>query len=296
MTGSSREGDAMARMLNCRYELQYLIGTGEIAEVYVAHDRMLGRSVVVKRLREQLVGDAVANERLRREAFALAQLESPRVVGIHDVGSDGGLSYLVLTRIHGFTLEDEIRRVGPTSAVRACRLAIDMLSGLAAIHARGLVHRDLKPTNVMIDLDDRAVLLDLGIALHRRRHPLTPPGFAAGTPAYMAPEQLEERRIDSRTDLYQVGLLLVYLTTGAEIDRNASEHTLPELPGPLRDVVVRAIAPVAARYPSTAAMMAAVTAVMRSLRANPPPARAEQIWDDDRTSPLHRPLALEATG
>jgi len=164
-----------------------------------------------------------------------------------------------------------VERFGPLGPERACRISLDVLSGLGAIHARNLVHRDLKPANVMLDLDDRAILLDLGIARHPRKRSLTPPGFAAGTPAYMAPEQLAMAALDARVDIYQLGILLVYLTTGVELDRESGHEALFRLPDPLIDVALRAIAPAGARYASTEAMMSAVSSAMRALARTRPP-------------------------
>ena len=233
-----------------------------MADVYAALDMALQRLVVVKRLHPELAGDPLATERLRREGEALAGIGSRHVVALHDVGAD----YLVLERIHGLTLEQELERFGPLRPDRACRIALDVLAGLSAIHERNLVHRDLKPANVMLDLEDRAILLDLGIARHPRQRRLTPPGFAAGTPAYMAPEQVElASALDARVDIYQLGVLLVLATTGIELDREHGHEALFKLPGPLIDVALRAIAPAGVRFPSTAAMEHAVVEAMRAL-------------------------------
>jgi serine/threonine protein kinase len=165
-----------------------------------------------------------------------------------------------MERIHGATLEQEVERFGPVETARACRIALDVLSGLAAIHNRGLVHRDIKPSNVMLDLDDRAVLLDLGVALHRRKRPLTPLGMATGTPEFMAPEQLEAARLDGRTDLYQLGRILVYLVTGCD-DEHDVELTLAKMTPALREIARRATAPIGERYQSADQMRAALVAL-----------------------------------
>jgi len=232
-----------------------------MSDVYAAFDSALVRPVVVKRLHPELSRDPLAIERLRREGQALRAIGSRHVVALHDTGSD----YLVLERIHGLTLEQELERFGPLRPDRACRIVLDVLAGLSAIHARNLLHRDLKPANVMLDLEDRAVLLDLGIARHPRQRRLTPPGFAAGTPAYMAPEQVALAALDERVDIYQLGVLLVYVTTGIELDRERGHEALFQLPGPLIDVALRAIAPAGVRFPSTAAMEHAVVDAMRAL-------------------------------
>src|SRR5262249_59511838 len=108
---------------------------------------------------------------------------------------------------------------GASAAARACRIARDILAGLTAIHASGLVHRDLKASNVVLDRSERAVLLDLGAALHLRRRSLTAPGTLLGTPECMAPEQLAQIPLDGRADLFQLGLILIYLVTGTMAGR-----------------------------------------------------------------------------
>jgi serine/threonine protein kinase len=155
--------------------------------------------------------------------------------------------FLVMQRLRGRTLDDEISANGPVTPARACRIARDILAGLAEIHARGLVHRDLKASNLLIDQTERAVLLDLGAALHPRRRPLTVPGTVLGTPECMAPEQLEQGSLDGRVDLYQLGLILVYLLSGVMTAGGVDPRTLA-IPSALREVILRARAPVDERY------------------------------------------------
>jgi len=135
-----------------------------MADVHLAYDRARDRTVAVKMLQAPLAACPDANERMRREAVALASIRSPHVVKLHEILIEQGTFYLVLERLHGLTVEQELKRFGMIPAARACLIALDILSGLGAIHNKGLVHRDLKPSNVILDLEDRAVLLDLGIA------------------------------------------------------------------------------------------------------------------------------------
>ena len=176
------------RLLNHRYELRYQISNGGMTEVHAAYDRTLEHSVVVKLLKEQFANDRLANERLRREGEALAAIASPRVVALYDIGLEGDRVFLVLERIHGLTLEQELRRFGPICPPRASSIALDVLAGLNAIHKRGFVHRNLAPSNVIVDFDDRAVLLDLGVA--------------------------DSTITDARIDLSQLVNLVAYMTTG----------------------------------------------------------------------------------
>jgi serine/threonine-protein kinase len=236
-----------------RYSLITLIGRGGMAEVYEAYDRQLERIVAIKRPRSDAPRDAMVSERLHREGLALASIDSPRVVAIHDIGFTTSGVFLVMQRLHGRTLEDEITRNGPVTPARACRIARDILAGIAEIHERGLVHRDLKASNVLLDGSERAVLLDLGAALHPRRRPLTAPGTVLGTPECMAPEQLEQGALDGRVDLFQLGLILVYVLSGASAVATVDPRSLP-IPSALRDVIQRARAPIDERYGCAAEM------------------------------------------
>lgn len=240
-------------MLVGRYSLTSLIGRGGMAEVFEAHDSQLERIVAIKRPRADAPREAQVSERLHREALALAAIDSPRVVGIHDVGFTASGVFLVMQRLHGRTLDVEIGRKGPVTPARACRIARDILAGLTEIHATGLVHRDLKASNVLLDHHDRAVLLDLGAALHPRRRPLTAPGTVLGTPGCMAPEQLEQGALDGRVDLFQLGLILVYLLTGVMEAGSIDPRSLA-IPSALREVINRSRAPVDERYATTAEM------------------------------------------
>jgi serine/threonine protein kinase len=236
-----------------RYEIAELIGRGGMAEVFAANDRRLGRGVAIKRPRRDVVVDAAISDRLQREASALAAIESRHVVAIHDAGTTDDGVYLVMQRLYGRTLDVELERAGPFTPARACRIGRDILAGLAAVHGSCLVHRDLKASNVLIDRTDRAVLLDLGAALHPRKRRLTEPGTVLGTPACLAPEQLAEEPLDGRVDLFQLGLILIFLVTGAMVGPGFDLSTLA-VPPAMREVIARALAPVAARYTSAADM------------------------------------------
>jgi serine/threonine protein kinase len=255
-------------LLAGRYELLSLLGCGGMAEVFAARDRMLERMVAVKRPRHDTGDDAEISERLQREAIALASIDSPHVVAIHDVGVTPRGVYLVMQRLFGRTLDEEIGAYGPVSAAHACRIARDILAGLAAIHAGGLVHRDLKASNVLLDRDDRAVLLDLGAALHLRRRSLTAPGTLLGTPECMAPEQLAQGRLDGRVDLFQLGLILIYLVTGT-MAQSAVDPTQLAIPPALREVIARALAPVDARYASAGEMRGALDQALARCTLDP---------------------------
>ena len=271
---------AERELLAGRYEILSLLGSGGMSEVFAGRDRILERMVAVKRPRRD-TSVAEISERLQREAIALASIDSPNVVAIHDVGATEHGVYLVMQRLFGRTLDEEISAHGPMSAARACRIARDILAGLAAIHASGLVHRDLKASNVVldrretgggaphgIDRGDRAVLLDLGAALHLRRRSLTAPGTLLGTPECMAPEQLAQGALDGRADLFQLGLILIYLVTGT-MAGSAVDPTELAIPPALREVIARALAPVDARYASADEMRGALDQALAACTLEP---------------------------
>ena len=301
-------------VIDARYEITSLIGRGGMAEVYAARDRKLERAVAIKRPRRD-VDDTAISDRLQREALALAGIDSPHVVAVHDVGTTPQGVYLVMQRLYGRTLDVEIEQYGPVNPARACRIAHDILTGLAAIHASGLIHRDLKPSNVLINerseatgggdpagcaggaggraprginRRDHAVLLDLGAALHPRKRPLTAPGTVLGTPECLAPEQLTHGPIDARVDLFQLGLMLIFLLTGRMARRAVDPRTFA-LPQALREVIARALAPVGARYASAVEMRRALDQALAAFTLEPIepviPSRPTLRWPE----PIPRP-------
>jgi len=277
-------------VLGGRYELTSLLGRGGMAEVFAAYDRELERIVAIKRPRHDMPDDAVISDRLRREAIALATIDSPHVVAIHDVGYVQGSVFLVMQLLCGRTLEQELER-GPVTPARACRIARDVLAGLSAIHASGLVHRDLKASNVLLDGNDRAVLLDLGAALHPRRRHLTAPGTVLGTPECMAPEQREQRPLDGRVDLFQLGLILIHLVTGVRADC-AVDPTRLMIPRALREVIIRALSPVGERYASTSQMQRALDSALAGCTLEPVepvvPSKRTRRWPEGIVPPRTR--------
>jgi serine/threonine-protein kinase len=261
-----------------RYELTTIIGRGQSAEVWSAYDRQLERVVAIKQARADVPGETVTSERLRREAIALAAIESPHVAEVYDVGLGDNGVYVVMRRFTGRTLADELTRQGPVTPARACRIAGDILAGLAAIHATGLCHRDLKPSNVLIDRDDRAVLLDLGAALHPRVRPAVAEDDG---PIDVAPDELDAGASDPRGDLLQLGLLLIFLVTG-ELPRAAIDASQLAVPAALRAVIARALAPLPMRFPSTLLMAQALDQALAVCMLEPfePPAKPTRRWPE----------------
>jgi len=278
-------GDALVgQVLDGRYEVLGFMAEGGYGAVFRARQRPLGRDVALKVVHTH--APAVHHERLQREARVLASLDHPRVVPVHDGGVlPDGRPYLVESFIEGRTLGRILRRDGPLVPARVASLAGQLLDGLSAVHRLGVVHRDVKPGNIMITAhrDQEALrLIDFGIA--RSASPdsametLTVQGLVIGSPSYMAPEQIMGGTVGPAADLYAVGVVLFEMLAGCvpfkggsvvETLRAHLEQPLPALPasvpGPLRRVVARALAKSPAeRFESADAMLEALNASMAS--------------------------------
>lgn len=259
-----QSSSSLIEVLDQRYELRRHLGTGGCGDVYAAWDRLLKRFVTVKRLRPDAT-DPQARERFRREAVTLAEVDCDRVVRILDFRITRDDCYQVLEYIPGRSLDVEVEVRGPLPAPHALRVARDVLQGLAQLHALDITHRDIKPGNVLIGDDGRATLLDLGTARTPRRRPITPVTHTIGTPIYMAPEQRRSSHVDGRTDLYQLGLLLLYAVTAIEAETDDEILLALERVDPrITDVVTRALAPLEERFQSANEMLAVVEAAMRT--------------------------------
>jgi serine/threonine protein kinase/Tol biopolymer transport system component len=204
------------------YEIQSALGVGGMGEVYMALDTRLDRAVAIKVLRAHLADDPHRRARFEREARLISQLNHPHICTLYDVGHDTGTEYLVVEYLQGQTLAERLRK-GPLPLAQSLELAIQIAGALDAAHRQGIVHRDLKPANVM-QTKSGAKLLDFGIARMTMASPiaadraagptLTAEGTLLGTPHYMAPEQLEGRDADARSDVFAFGATLYEMLTG----------------------------------------------------------------------------------
>jgi eukaryotic-like serine/threonine-protein kinase len=208
------ELSALRLATGTRYTIVRRLGSGGMAHVYLATQAILGRTVVVKVLHKQLAQDKEMRERFRREAEAAARLVHPQICPITDHGALGDVEYLVMPYFGGASLADLLVRQKTVPPVRAAAIAAQVATGLDYAHRRGVVHRDVKPDNVLFDEDGNAVLTDFGIATARFHTRMTATGRAMGTPHYMSPEQAMGRLVDGRSDLYAVGLLLYEMLLG----------------------------------------------------------------------------------
>ncbi|WP_416980546.1 PASTA domain-containing protein [Streptomyces sp. T028] len=200
-----------------RYELRLLLGSGGMAEVHLAHDLRLDRSVAVKTLRTDLAYDPALQERFRREAQSTASLNHPAIAAVYDTGEHlsygAQLPYLVMEYVEGTTLREALHSGPPLTVERALEVTAGVLEALAHSHQHGIVHRDIKPANVMMTWSGQVKVMDFGIARDTRDVGMTQTSMVIGTAQYLSPEQAMGHATDARSDLYSVGCLLYELLT-----------------------------------------------------------------------------------
>jgi tRNA A-37 threonylcarbamoyl transferase component Bud32 len=207
-------GTVIGTLLNGRFRLDEKIGSGGMSTVYRAYDTTLERWVAIKSMHRDISTDPDQLERFRREARAVARLSHPHVVNVIDFGEDDGSPYIVLELVEGETLKQRIRREGRLSVDEAIAYAIEIGRALDAAHAAQLVHRDIKPQNVLIDHEGRAKVTDFGIARSLEVHGLTATGRVLGTTDYVAPEQALGHEVTEQSDVYSLGIVLYEMLAG----------------------------------------------------------------------------------
>ncbi|MGI8607538.1 MAG: protein kinase domain-containing protein [Gaiellaceae bacterium] len=288
-----------------RYELRELAGSGGMSSVYRAYDRLLERLVAIKVLHEEYSQDPEYVERFRREAQAIARLSHPNIVTVIDRGEHEDRQYIVFEHVAGENLKEAVQRLGPLPVRRALALAYQAARGLAFAHQNGVVHRDVKPQNVLIDAEGTAKVTDFGIARSlEREDDITETGMVLGTSDYLAPEQAAGQRVDACSDQYSLGALLYELLAGdvpypaPNVVTAALRHlndpvpsvrsARPEISPRVDAVVRRAMAKRPEdRYPTTDALIAALEACMLE-------ERQEGVADDGRTEILQSPSPASA--
>jgi serine/threonine-protein kinase len=198
------------------YVLDQKIGQGGMGEVWSAVHSVLQRPVAIKGMGAQTAADPQLRERFLQEARAQARLQHPRVLGVIDAFQEGGVDYLVMPLVAGRSLAERLTEArGPLPPAEALRIAADILDGLAAAHQRGIIHRDVKPSNILLDGEGRAYLTDFGIALLVGQDRLTRTGISLGTPYYMSPEQIRDpKTIDQRSDVYSAACVIYEMLAG----------------------------------------------------------------------------------
>ncbi len=280
-----------------RYELVRPLGHGAMATVDLAHDVELDRPVALKRLAENLARDEELRRRFLREARLAARLAHPNVVRVFDVGEDDGRPFIAMEYVEGETLAELVARRGRLPAGEAATLGIQICAGLAAAHAAGLVHRDVKPQNLLLSTDGVLKLGDFGIAAGHEGTRLTLAGTVLGTAGYLAPEQARGEQVTAAADIYAVGAVLYELLTGEPSRTVGSPAELgseddfeppdlagrvPDAPPELVAAVMSCLSPHPEDRPPTAAalarMLAPVASEAQTLSLPPDPAqRATEI-------------------
>jgi eukaryotic-like serine/threonine-protein kinase len=200
--------------LSGRYRLDAQIGSGGMSTVYRAFDANLERQVAIKLLHREIAGDSDQLERFRREARAVAQLSHPHIVGVIDAGEDEGRPYIVFEYVEGQTLKERIRQFGQLPVDESVAYAIEIARALGCAHAHAIVHRDVKPQNVLIDDEGSAKVTDFGIARSLRDDGLTADGRVLGTTDYVSPEQALGHDVNGQSDIYSLGVVLYEMLTG----------------------------------------------------------------------------------
>ncbi|MEV0298397.1 Stk1 family PASTA domain-containing Ser/Thr kinase [Nocardia sp. NPDC050710] len=289
--------------LSSRYELGEIIGFGGMSEVHKARDLRLSRDVAIKVLRADLARDPTFYLRFKREAQNAAALNHPAIVAVYDTGEaevDGGpLPYIVMEYVDGDTLRDLVRGKGPMPPRRAMEIIADVCAALDFSHKAGIVHRDMKPANIMINRAGAVKVMDFGIAraLADSSNPMTQTAAVIGTAQYLSPEQARGETVDARSDVYSVGCVLFEILTGeppftgdspvavayqhVREDPRLPSHVHPGVPRELDSVVLKAMSKNPAnRYQTAAEMRADLIRVLGGQKPSAPMV----MTDEDRTT------------
>ncbi|MYW94446.1 Stk1 family PASTA domain-containing Ser/Thr kinase [Amycolatopsis rubida] len=300
------------RLLSNRYELGDTLGYGGMSEVHHGHDVRLGREVAIKVLRADLARDPQFQERFRREAQNAAALNHPAIVAVYDTGEAntdvGPLPYIVMEYVEGRTLRDIVKTEGPLSQKRAMEVMADVCAALDFSHRHGIVHRDVKPANVMITKNGAVKVMDFGIAraMHDGQSAMTQTAAVIGTAQYLSPEQARGESVDARSDVYAAGCVLYELVTGeppftgdspvavayqhVREDPNPPSSVNPAVSPELDAVVLKALAKGPAnRYQSAAEMRSDLVRTLSGQRPSAPMVMSDdertQVMNADRRQP-----------
>ena len=303
-------GQPSGRVLAGRYALQGLVGQGGMADVELAQDQVLDRQVAVKLLHTRYADDPAFRERFKREARAAASLNHPNMVAVYDTGEEDGRPYIVMEYVAGRSLRDVLRREGVLPQ-RAAEIASDAALALHYAHERGLVHRDVKPANIMVSNEGQVKVTDFGIARAANSETVTQTAAVFGTAAYIAPEQAQGLDVDARTDVYSLGVVLYEMLTGRQpfsadsavalaykhVSEDPTRPTVlnPEISPALEAVVLKAMAKNPAnRYQTARDFQEDVQRAVQGLRVSAPSIMAyaptQALGATDRTMVAPAPV------
>jgi tRNA A-37 threonylcarbamoyl transferase component Bud32 len=278
-------------LINGRFRLDEQVGSGGMSTVYRAFDETLQRTVAIKLMHRSLSDDPQQLERFRREARAAARLSHPHVVTVIDAGEDDGHPYIVFEFVDGETLKDRIKRCGRLPVVEAVAYAVEIGRALAAAHAERLVHRDVKPQNVLIDPDGRAKVTDFGIARSLEDGGLTATGRVLGTTDYVSPEQALGEDVTAESDVYSLGIVLYEMLTG-ELPFKAESQVgvaMKHVQDPMPDVQLR-------RPEVSAALASVIDRATSKQVENRYASVDEMVWELEQALAIEAARAGEATG
>src|SRR5260370_12123911 len=280
--------DRGARVMGGRYRVAGSIGRGNMGVVWRARDELLGRDVAVKEIRLPAdLSEAERNnlcQRTLREARSVARLSHPAVATVYDVVEEFGRPWIVMELIHGCRLERGIKKQGPVSPRRAVEIGRQLLAAVAAAHAAGVLHRDVKPANVLLTRDGRAVLTDFGVAAIEGDPSLTQAGMVMGTPAFLAPERIRGEVATPAADLWSLGATLYAAVQGHGPYDHCREATAT-----MAAILTSDVPPPKTAGPLTAAITALLSRDPATRPSGPAAARMlEAVADAAATAPSHR--------
>jgi serine/threonine-protein kinase len=204
----------VAAALEGRYQILKELGRGGMGIVFQAQDKQLNEQVAIKILSPLLSNDAEALERMRREVSAARRITHPNVIRTYDLSEVNGLHFVSMEYFAGANLKEHLKQTGPLSLMEAFNIASQICEGLQAAHSQGIVHRDLKSQNIILNSTNQIKIIDFGLASIRQMQGMTATGMIMGTPEYMAPEQVAGKKVDERADIYSLGIILYELFTG----------------------------------------------------------------------------------
>lgn len=288
-----------------RYRLVELIGEGGMALVYKAECSLLCRMVAIKILRPQYANDIEFVERFRREARSAASLSHPNVVNIYDVGQEDGIDYIVMEYISGSNLKDLIRREAPFSIRRALDYTRQIAEALSHAHERNIIHRDIKPHNILVTPDGQIKVTDFGIARAISESSFTQTGIVVGSVQYASPEQVKGGIVGPQSDLYSLGCVLYEMLTGTVPFKGDTSISIalqhlqekltrvrdirPDIPISVENIINKAMAKdLSERYPSALAMIKDIDLAQNRF------SRETKLTDDDLPTQMWKPVDIEA--